>query len=109
MLNDPIGRLRLIGLLEGVSFLLLLGVAMPLKYAAGMPEAVRLAGSVHGLFFLVFCLALFQAFSDCDWPLKRAAGLFFAAVLPFGPFIVDAGLRREQAERAAAAGVETGT
>lgn len=100
MLNDSIGRLRLIGLLEGVSFLLLTGVAMPLKYAAGMPEAVRFAGSVHGLLFLVFCLALFQAWSDCEWTVKRAAGVFVAAVVPFGPFLIDGRLKREQAERA---------
>ena len=64
MLKNTIGRLRAIALLEGASFLLLLGVAMPLKYLCEMPEAVRFAGSVHGLVFGVFCLALFQAFSE---------------------------------------------
>jgi integral membrane protein len=107
MLDSPIGRLRLIGLLEGVSYLLLLGIAMPLKYWAGMPEVVSVVGMAHGVLFCVFCLALLQAFSDCDWTLKRAAGLFCAAVLPFGPFVVDAGLKREQAERAAVAAAES--
>ena len=106
MLKTTIGRLRAIGLLEGISFLLLLGVAMPLKYAYGMPEAVRFAGSVHGLFFVVFCLALFHAFIECEWSVKRAAGIFCAAVMPFGPFIVDGGLKREQEAREAAPAVE---
>ena len=102
MLSSSIGRLRAIGLLEGLSYLALLGIAMPLKYMAGMPEAVSVVGMAHGVLFCVFCLALLQAYTECEWTLKRAAGLFVAAVLPFGPFVVDAGLKREQAERAAA-------
>ncbi len=107
MLESPIGRLRAIGLVEGASYLLLLGVAMPLKYAAGMPEAERVVGMAHGVLFLVYCLALSQATLDLSWPLKRAARLFIAAVLPFGPFVVDAGLRREQEALAAQAESES--
>ena len=106
MLDNPIGRLRLIGMIEGLSYLLLLGVAMPLKYMAGMPEAVSVVGMAHGLLFCVFCLALLQAMMDCEWPLKRAAVLFVAAVLPFGPFVVDGGLKREQEARGATSSVE---
>lgn len=94
-LTTPIGRLRLIGLLEGSSFLILLGIAMPLKYLAGRPEAVRIVGSAHGFLFLVFILALFHAASEREWPLKKIAAGFIASVLPFGTFIFDANLRRE--------------
>jgi integral membrane protein len=94
-LTTPIGRLRLIGLLEGSSFLILLGIAMPLKYLAHRPEAVKIVGSAHGFLFLVFVLALFHAASDRDWPLKKIAAGFIASVLPFGTFIFDANLRRE--------------
>ena len=106
MLNSSIGRLRAIGIIEGLSYILLLGIAMPLKYVWGMPEYVSAVGMIHGLLFCVFCLALFQATSECEWSLKRAVGLFVAAVLPFGPFVVDPGLKREQIarEEAAAAG-----
>ncbi len=109
MLDSPIGRLRLTGLIEGLSYLLLLGIAMPLKYVYGMPEAVSVVGMAHGVLFCVFCLALLMAMMEYEWPLKRAIFLFVAAVLPFGPFLVDKGLKREQAERAAeaASGVES--
>ena len=96
MWQSAIGRLRIIGIIEGLSYLLLLGVAMPLKYLAGMPEAVSAVGMAHGMLFLIYCLALLQAMLDMSWPIKRAAMLFIAAVLPFGPFVVDGGLRREQ-------------
>ena len=52
--QSPIGRLRIIAFLEGVSFLLLTGIAMPLKYMAGMPMAVKIAGMAHGVFFILF-------------------------------------------------------
>ena len=100
MFDSPIGRLRLIGMIEGLSYILLIGVAMPLKYMAGMPEAVSIVGMAHGVLFCVFALALLNAHMDCEWTLKRSAVLFIAAVLPFGPFVVDGGLKREQAERA---------
>jgi integral membrane protein len=100
MLQHPIGRLRLAGLLEGTSFLVLLGVAMPLKYLADLPMAVKVVGWAHGILFMVFCLALLHAKDHADWPLSRAVKLFVAALLPFGPFVVDRGLRAEQAKRA---------
>ena len=103
MLGSTIGRLRLIGMIEGSSYLLLLFVAMPLKYLAGMPKAVSMVGMGHGLLFMVFCLALFYAAMEYEWSLKRCLVLFVAAVLPFGPFVVDRGLKREQEEREAQA------
>jgi integral membrane protein len=96
MLDHPIGRLRAVGMMEGVSFLLLLGVAMPLKYIWGYPMAVKLVGWAHGFLFVSFCLALAQAMRHARWPLTRSLGLFIAALMPFGPFVVDSGLRAEQ-------------
>ena len=106
-LTTPIGRLRLIGLLEGSSFLILLGIAMPLKYLAGRPEAVRIVGSAHGALFLIFILALFHAASERDWPLKKIAAGFIASVLPFGTFVFDANLRREVEAEAQGQGGQT--
>ncbi|MEC9073494.1 MAG: DUF3817 domain-containing protein, partial [Myxococcota bacterium] len=60
MLSSSIGRLRLIGWIEGTSYLLLVGVAMPLKYLAGQPMAVKITGWIHGLLFMLFCLILLQ-------------------------------------------------
>lgn len=102
MLGNPIGRLRLIGLIEGISFLVLLLVAMPLKYAAGLPLAVKYVGWAHGGLFLLFLLALGQASSETEWPLKKIAGAFVAAVVPFGTFVLDRSLKRDEAALLAA-------
>jgi len=95
MLKTSIGRLRAIGLVEGVSFLLLLGVAMPLKYFAGIPQAVTIVGWLHGLLFIAFCIALTQAHQDAKWSAWRSATVVIAALLPFGPFVIDPRLREE--------------
>jgi integral membrane protein len=89
-LGSTLGRLRVLGYLEGVSFLLLLGVAMPLKYLAGMPQAVRVAGMAHGVFFLGYCLAIALATVRLGWSMRRALIFFGAAFVPCGPFLVDA-------------------
>ena len=99
MLKSPIGRLRLIGMLEGASFILLLGVAMPLKYLAGKPEAVSVVGMAHGILFTLFCLALLQAMNAHDWSIRKALRPFLAALLPFGPFLIDRELRAEEAKQ----------
>ena len=96
MPKTSIGRLRTIGLIEGVSFLLLLGVAMPLKYFAGLPLAVKIAGWIHGLLFIAFCMFLLAAQGERRWPMRRTALVFVAALLPFGPFVIDGRLRREE-------------
>ena len=100
MLSTTIGRLRLIGLIEGVSFLLLLGVAMPLKYMMGMPKAVSVVGMAHGVLFVLYCVALWLAMEDRDWPLKKGFIFFMAAVVPFGPFLVDRRLKEEEGRSA---------
>ncbi len=93
-LSNSLGRLRLAGLLEGTSFLLLTGVAMPLKYFAGHPEAVRVAGMAHGVLFLAYVATLIQAHRQYQWPGKRSGLLFVSALLPFGPFVADRKLLR---------------
>ncbi|MEM8601355.1 MAG: DUF3817 domain-containing protein [Bacteroidota bacterium] len=96
MLSSSIGRLRLAGLVEGTSFLVLLFIAMPLKYLADQPEAVSVVGWIHGVLFVLFGVALLIAMQDEGWSLKKAAVIFVAAVVPFGPFVIDRQLKREQ-------------
>jgi integral membrane protein len=98
-LKTSLGRLRVIGMWEGVSFLLLLGVAMPLKYFAGYPQAVRIVGMAHGILFLLYVLAAIHAALEHNWPWKRTALVLIASVLPAGPFVVDARILREEAKR----------
>lgn len=88
-LSSALGRLRLVGFLEGVSFLLLLGFAMPMKYMAGQPIFVKVIGMAHGVLFLAYLLAIVQAHVEYNWPLKRSALLALSSVLPFGPFVAD--------------------
>lgn len=96
MLSSVIRQLRIIGLIEGVSFLLLLGIAMPLKYLAGMPKAVSAVGMIHGVLFVLYVFALVHAWITARWPVSRAFALLVASVLPFGTFFMDPRLKREQ-------------
>ena len=98
-LKSSLGRLRVVGWLEGVSFLVLLGIAMPLKYFAGWPHAVRVVGMAHGILFLLYLLVAIQAALDRNWTWKRTALVMLASVLPAGPFVVDAKIIREEMAR----------
>lgn len=81
--------MRLIGMIEGVSFLLLMGVAMPLKYFAGYPEAVKWTGWIHGILFIAYCLAILVALVNGRISFGKSVLAFVAALIPFGPFLVD--------------------
>jgi integral membrane protein len=97
-MKTALGRLRIIGWWEGVSFLVLLGIAMPLKYFAGWPQAVRIVGMAHGILFMLYVWAAIQAALEYNWNWKRTGLVLLASVLPAGPFIVDAKILREEAE-----------
>ena len=85
--------LRILGNIEGVSYLLLLGVAMPLKYAYDMPAAVKITGMAHGVLFVGYCLLLAFCLKRFNWSLKFGAYLFIATLIPFGTFVTDRKLR----------------
>lgn len=87
-------RLHWSGWAEAISFLLLLGIAMPLKYVAGKPEYVRVVGSLHGFLFVLYVIAALLAARVGQWPAKELGLAVLAAVLPFGPFWFDARLKR---------------
>lgn len=96
MLTSHIGRMRLISLVEGVSFLLLLGVAMPLKYLAGIPEVVAVVGAAHGVLFVLYALAAGVLMLALRWSPLWFVGAMIASVVPFGTFYLDARLKRFQ-------------
>jgi integral membrane protein len=87
--------------MEGISFLVLLTIAMPLKYFAGVPAAVHVAGWAHGILFMLFCAALALTSWLARWPLGRSSLVFAASLIPFGPFLVDRRMRHYQATLAA--------
>ena len=78
----------LIGYLEGFSFLILMGYAMPLKYIAGEPEMVSLFGAVHGGLFTVYLGLLFIGVGR-HWTITALIHGFIAAVVPAGPFLFE--------------------
>ena len=84
---------------EGVSFLFLVGVAMPLKHAAHQPLFVKYGGWAHGLLFILFLMTIFQAWGDRAISSKQAAFAFIAALLPFGPFVLDRKLKAQELEK----------
>lgn len=94
MSGHRIRILRIVALIEGVSFLVLLGIGMPLKYLADIPAAVRITGWAHGVLFLAFCAILALVFFRDRWPMPRTALVFVAALVPFGPFAIDGRMRR---------------
>jgi len=85
--------LRLLGNTEGISYLLLLGVAMPMKYYFEMPMAVKITGMAHGVLFVAYCLLLVACMKKFNWSLKLGAYLFIATLIPFGTFVTDRKLR----------------
>lgn len=97
MTSPAASRLRLLGLAEGLSFILLMFIAMPLKYAFGQPAAVRALGSLHGGLFVIYVLAVLAVAFAQKWRLGRAFLALAISVIPFGPFLFDKRLQREAA------------
>lgn len=83
---------------EGVSYLALLFIAMPLKYAADMPLAVKYTGWAHGALFILYVMLLVACWLQAGWSAKRVIGYFIASLLPFVPFWVEIRLKRELAQ-----------
>jgi integral membrane protein len=107
LLATSVGRLRAIAFIEGMSYMVLVFVAMPLKYLGDMPTPVRVVGMAHGVLFVAFSLALLKVFLEqrLGQPqertlltdhtnLWRSALTFASSLLPFGTFVVDGYLKR---------------
>lgn len=84
------GRLRLVGFLEGISLLVLLFVAVPLKYGFGYPELSRIMGTVHGALFLLFIVHTLSVGVEQQWNFKTTTWkVLLACLIPFGTFYID--------------------
>jgi integral membrane protein len=94
LLKTQLGRLRVLAFLEGVSFLVLLGVGMPLKYLMHQPEANKVIGLVHGLLFVLYVLNVIQARIEFRWSGRKTGLALLASIVPFGTFWADARLFR---------------
>ena len=80
---------RSISLLEGVSLLILLFVAMPLKYIWDNPEYVRVVGMAHGLLFIAYIIFAIMTKFKLNWKIKTLLIVFIASIIPFGTFYID--------------------
>jgi len=94
--KDELSRFRLIGFIEGWSYIILLFIAMPLKYIFDIPLATRIIGMTHGILFIIFIIFLFNAFDKYKWSLKNSAIFFLASLIPFGTFFSDKKLKELQ-------------
>lgn len=88
MLN-MIRLFKIIATLEGLSFLFLLLIAMPLKYMYNMPEYVKVTGMAHGTLFITYIILASMLKSDLEWPLKKYLIICVASVIPFGTFYIE--------------------
>jgi integral membrane protein len=95
-LKTPLSRFRFIGILEGISYLVLLGIAMPLKYWAGWPLAVKYVGWAHGVLFMAYIITLIAVAFDRRWSFIRVVVAFVASLVPFGTFWLEGRLKNEE-------------
>ncbi|HZY79544.1 MAG TPA: DUF3817 domain-containing protein [Cyclobacteriaceae bacterium] len=87
---DPIGRLRLLGFLEGTSFIVLMLIAVPLKHAIGNPALVKMLGPIHGALFLLFVFQTITIALEQGWSFQtRTWKVLAASLIPFGTFYID--------------------
>lgn len=96
MLSTPLGRFRITGIVEGISYLLLLLVAMPLKYLADIPLAVTIVGGIHGGLFVLYMLTLAHVFFADRWKFVDGVLAVIASIIPLATFYLDKKLRNKE-------------
>lgn len=94
MIKKPLKRFRFMGLLEGSSLLILVFLAMPLKYFFGLPEAVAIVGAIHGFLFVTYCLAIAYMTFVVKWPFLYSVIAVIVAFIPFGNLLFDRRLQK---------------
>lgn len=80
---------KYLAILEGISYLILLGICMPLKYIWDMPEYTRPVGMAHGVLFVAYVVWLFVVGIQLKWTIKALFIGFIASLLPFATFIFE--------------------
>ncbi len=89
LVKTTIGRLRVLGFLEGVSWLVLLFVAVPMKYIGHDPSLVKAIGPVHGFLFVLFVLYTIWVGNEQNWKLGTTLKILLGSIVPFGTFYID--------------------
>jgi integral membrane protein len=88
-------KFRLINKIEGISFIILLFIAMPMKYSFGYPMATKVVGMLHGLLVFAFIYQIIEAKKEAGFTLKEAALYSILSLIPFGSFYTDKLLARK--------------
>lgn len=96
LFSTSLGWLRVVGVLEGISYLMLFGISMPLKYMMDMPEPNKVIGMAHGVLFVAYVGLVFYVRSEYGWKMKRTFLALLASIVPFGTFWADKKLFREE-------------
>jgi integral membrane protein len=94
--NKTLSRFLQIGRAEGLSFLLLIFIAMPFKYALGQPLLVKYLGWIHGLLLMLYVVQLMRVAYEMKWDVLKIIYSVIAALLPFGPFVWERQLKKDQ-------------
>ena len=89
-------NLRIISFIEGISFLLILFVGMPLKYGLGFKAISFVLGLAHGILTIIFCLILGFVWLKKILPFNWCIGVFIASLIPFGAFVAEKKLKEKQ-------------
>ncbi|KQS92312.1 DUF3817 domain-containing protein [Chryseobacterium sp. Leaf394] len=90
LLKTKIGRLRIIAILEGISLLTLVFIAVPLKYGFDNPAFVKMIGPIHGSLFLLFLFNTLSVGIEQNWKFKETTWkVLLACIIPFGTFYID--------------------
>ncbi len=95
MTNLTLHHLRVISLVEGISYLLLVGIGMPLKYGLNILFVNKILGMAHGLLTIIFCYILFLVWKQKTLNSKWSLGVFIASLIPFGAFVAESKLKRK--------------
>ena len=82
-------KFRLINKIEGISFIILLFIAMPMKYSFGIPMATKVVGMLHGLLVFAFIYQIIEAKKEAGFTLKETALYSVLSLIPFGSFYTD--------------------
>jgi integral membrane protein len=96
--NTVLKNFRIIAFTEGVSYLVLLLVAMPLKYVLHIPEPVKYFGWLHGVLFVIYGILLLQVFIVLKWSFLKTLVAFIVSFIPFGTFWLEGKLKKEKEE-----------
>lgn len=87
--NIQIKVFKWVSVLEAMSFLLLLFIAMPLKYWFNLPQMVEVVGMAHGILFISYIVGAIIAYNLLNWKFKTLLLVVACSVIPFGPFYIE--------------------